>query len=114
MRVDGPEPRGEGGRRKTGELLAEKKDGDAGERGKKAIEKRGGYECGKCERPKDFEDDGDEERIDGREPGGGAGVATEDVGETRAFGERSGDASGFLGEGDLGEDAVWNDALLVP
>src|SRR5882724_6799402 len=90
----------------------EKRKRDPGR--EESVQQNSGKEAGDSESSKDAEDQRQEKRIDGRNPGGGPGVLAKEIAETFSLRESQGDVAGFLFEGNGGEDLMGNFALLVP
>jgi hypothetical protein len=106
---DGPEPCSEDARGRARNASSSAMEGDANESGKDRVEDDSSVKGSECKDPKDFEDCGEDQRIDRRNPSGRTCRLTKDTAEAIALCDGGGNVADFILERSRGENLVRNE-----
>src|SRR6202000_1311179 len=93
---DGPNAGRENCDRVAGDALGRIENRETGERGEESIGEGRGVKRANGKAAEDFENGGDQQRVDGREPGGGACWLAKEAAEALGSGGGLGDGADFV------------------
>jgi len=99
--IEGPYPRGPEGNAAVVAAVGDEIDEDGGGGGEDGVEREDDPAGERGVDSAELEDSGEQQRIEGRDPGGGAGVSVEGIGVAVSGGEGAGDAAHFVAEGEV-------------